>query len=354
MFRGLVISAGKLRADLSQHRSPGKIALGLAMGCTLGLLPMDNLVWAILFVAVLFLPVHQLGAFSAWVVVGLTSRYLSAVPEAIGEGLLNWESVRGLVVQCHQLPLGAWFRLNNTLVLGSLVCGVTAVIPAWIAIRSLARQSDRKGSDPIFYGVDESLPAYRKVVLQTPRERTPAQPTSTATSDIDTDTVPAVVAQSNLATGMATGTVPGVAAESGAPKAKVLRIDARHRDSDSRSDESYPQDEVTIRETFIEVIRLRATQPHLPLPNNEQSNTMILESQKSELLVPASDELVLSSASAEANTASSETTMARLSPPHQILAGPKSSNSLRFLLRHLTSHRCPQKSSESESRGTDA
>jgi hypothetical protein len=113
-------------------------------------------------------------------------------------------------------------------------------------------------------------------------------------------------------------------------------------------------DQVTIRETFIEVIRLRASQPPLPLPTNDQSNPMILESQQPELLVPVTDNVVSSMGTAEATTDVKESIMTRLSPAHQQLSGPKSSNSLRFLLSHLTSHRGAQDCLESERKGPSA
>jgi uncharacterized protein (TIGR03546 family) len=364
MFRGLVISAGKLRADLSQHRTPDKIAMGVAMGSTLGFLPMDNLVWALLFVGVLFLPVHQLSAFAAWLFVGLLSSYLSVLPNALGDWLLTWDVVRWLAVRCHGLPMGAWFRLNNTLVLGSLSLGVMMLISNWLARRVFVKQTSLRKSSYIFDRADEPMTVYRKIGSMATQLETqqPAQ----SDSALLTNNSSAIAIASIEAPNPCEMTV-SVASPT---RDYSLRMDPPHTDPPHTSShqglheeaaweshntgESDDIDQVTIRETFIEVIRLRASQPHLHSPTNDQSSPMILESQQPEVLVPATDHVVSSIGTTEATSEVKESVMTRLSPAHQQLSGPKSSNSLRFLLSHLTSHRSAQDCPESDRRGPQA
>ena len=355
MFRGLVISAGKLRAELSQHRSPDKIAMGVAMGSTLGFLPMDNLVWALLFVGVLFLPVHQLSAFAAWMFVGLLSSYLAVLPNSLGDWLLTWDVVRWLAVQCHGLPMGAWFRLNNTLVLGSLSLGVMMLISNGLARRMFFKRSSLRKSSYIFDRADEPMTVYRKVGSMATQLETqgPAQ----ANGALVTNHSPAIAITSIDPPHPCEMTV-SVALPT---RDYSLRMDPPHQglheeaDRGSRdTEESDDIDQVTIRETFIEVIRLRASQPHLHSPTNDQSSPMILESQQPDVLVPATDNVVSSVGATESTSEVTESVMTRLSPAHQQLSGPKSSNSLRFLLSHLTSHRSAQDCPESDRRGPQA
>jgi uncharacterized protein (TIGR03546 family) len=359
MFRGLVISAGKLRADLSQHRTPDKIAMGVAMGSTLGFLPMDNLVWALLFVGVLFLPVHQLSAFAAWLFVGLLSSYLSVLPNSLGDWLLTWDVVRWFAVRCHGLPMGAWFRLNNTLVLGSLSLGVMMLMSSWLARRVFVKQTSLRKSSYIFDRADEPMTAYRKIGSMATQLETqlPARDAS------------ALVTNNSLAIAITSIDPPN-------PSEMTVSVASSTRDFSLRMDPPHPSshqglheeaareshnfeesddiDQVTIRETFIEVIRLRASQPLLHSPTNDQSSPMILESQQPDVLVPATDNVVSSIGTTVATSEVKESVMTRLSPAHQQLSGPKSSNSLRFLLSHLTSHRSAQDCPESDRRGPQA
>ncbi len=333
------------------------------MGSTLGFLPMDNLVWALLFVGVLFLPVHQLSAFAAWLFVGLLSSYLSVLPNSLGDWLLSWEAVRWLAVQCHSLPMGAWFRLNNTLVLGSLSFGLMMLISNWFAGRVFGKPSSHRQPAYVFSRIDEPVVAYRKIGSMAPRPEIPSQ--AQADIAVATNHSSAIAITSVEVPIPSVATLPIVETNSAANTRPTrdysLRMDPPHtslRDEATKesqgAEKSNDAEQVTIRETFIEVIRLRATQPLLHSPTNDQSNDMILESQQPEVLVPATDNPVSSNGTTEATADVKESVMTRLSPAHQQLSGPKSSNSLRFLLSHLASLRSAHDCPESDRRGPQA
>lgn len=330
MFRGLVIAVGRLFADLSRHRSPLRIATGVALGTSLGFLPIDNLVWLLLLVAVLFLPVHQLSAAAAWLSTSLFAGHLSVIPDTLGAWLLSFTGFQWFVVQCHALPWSAWLRLNNTLVVGSLACGLSMLVPNWIALRMLAGRPKREPADPLDELANIAAP-YRKIPSSTSRSRSTKAPVASGALD-EAANPPTLVAPPVIA-----ATASGPAMQSTSPaKTTTLRVDPPHTSPSSDStveDEGFEQ--VTLRETFIEVVRLRAPQPHLFSQTHDRNDAMLLESKTS--IVSVTDSPIVShqdQSTAEGN----DPVVTRYSPAHHQLSGPKSSTSLRFLLRHLKSN----------------
>lgn len=328
MYRGLVIGVGRLFADLSQHRSPFRIAMGGALGTSLGLLPIDNLVWFLLLMAVLFLPVHQLSAVVAWLTTSCLGSYGSVVPDALGAWLLSLKGFQWLVVQSHAIPWSAWLRLNNTLVVGSLACGLSMFFPNWIALRILVGRPNRRVFHPLDELANIAAP-YRKMSSSSSRTKTLSDP-------VASDALAGPASPPTILVSPAMQTIPP------APTI-ALRVDPPHGSPASDSiTEDQSVEQVTLRETFIEVVRLRAPQPPLFSPTPDRNEAMLLES-----LTPKDSETDSPTVSHQDRSTVEETidsAVTRYSPAHHQLSGPKSSSSLRFLLRHLKSnHRSPDR-----------
>jgi uncharacterized protein (TIGR03546 family) len=311
MFRGLVASAHRLLAELSQHRSPDRIAWGMALGTSFGFIPMDNLVSALLLLSILFLPIHQLSAAGAWIATSLVGGVLAGIPETLGSWLLSLGFVQWLVCQCHALPLGPWLRLNNTLVLGGLAFGLMTLIPNWISWRFFARRARDQFVTGLLSDMAENATAYRKAssdATQSPVAAPVPMSMSSASEELEVEPTPPSIAMGSL--------------------------------QDIEQVES-----LTLQETFIEVVRLRASLSHFSVPAEVMNNTMILETETASAPQTMSDSV---SACADASTtAASVPYTTRCSPAHTLISGPKSSNSLQYLLRHLATHRDSQASAES-------
>lgn len=360
MFQGLVVSARRFLFEITQHRSPANMAMGGALGISLGFLPIDNLVWVLFLVAILFLPVHQLSAGAAWLMTILLGDQLSGIPNTFGEWILSMDGVRWCVVQWHSLPLGPWFRLNNTLVVGSLACGLILLIPNLVWGRIVSRQRRPRSIHPLEELTQEAK-SYRKMmspsISRERNDRIDDQPAKVAWST--SRPAPMVMEQPTIGTAtIGTATIePSSQPESpSTPQVPLvpysLRIDLSHTDSDSGSstDEQGTDeqgiDQLAIRETFIEVVRLRAPQPPQPSPRNDRKDTMLVESKTSIASVP--DRVMELQSEESAGATSNDSAVTRYSGAHQQLSGPKSSNSLRFLLRHLTTPRRESEPTESE------
>ena len=122
-----------------KETKPHQIALAVAFGVMLGLIPKANLL-AFLLVMILFLSRCNLGfGILAAALVSLVMVRLDAKIDLFGNKLLANVSVIDLEAALFHYPLFAWTALNNTLVLGSFVAGAIVFLPVYFAIFALCR-----------------------------------------------------------------------------------------------------------------------------------------------------------------------------------------------------------------------
>ena len=122
-----------------KETKPHQIALAVALGVMLGLIPKANLL-AFVLVTALFLLRCNLGfGILAAALVSLATIRIDAKVDLLGSRLLANASVIDLEAILFQYPLFAWTALNNTLVLGSFVVGGIAFLPVYLVIFTLCR-----------------------------------------------------------------------------------------------------------------------------------------------------------------------------------------------------------------------
>ena len=117
-----------------KETKPRHIALAVAIGVMLGLIPKANLI-AVVLVLALFLTRCNLGVgILTAALVSLAMPRLDTMANSLGTRLLAEKSVIDLEATLIQYPLFAWTSLNNTLVLGSFVSGVIAFLPVYLVV----------------------------------------------------------------------------------------------------------------------------------------------------------------------------------------------------------------------------
>jgi len=115
-----------------KENKPYQIALAVALGFMLGLIPKTNLV-ALALLLTLFLTRCNLGfgIFTA-ALVSLVVPRLDPLTDSLGTQWLASTAVVDLETTLFRYPLFAWTALNNTVVLGSLFTGVIAFFPVFL------------------------------------------------------------------------------------------------------------------------------------------------------------------------------------------------------------------------------
>ena len=122
-----------------KETKPHQIALAVALGVMLGLIPKANLLAFVLIMALFLLRCNLGFGILAAALISLATTRLDAKVDLLGTKLLANASVIDLEATLFQNPLFAWTALNNTLVLGSFIAGVIAFLPIYLIVFYLCR-----------------------------------------------------------------------------------------------------------------------------------------------------------------------------------------------------------------------
>lgn len=144
MFQTLWKLIGSLVRPITTERTPHQLALALALGVAIGLVPKLNLI-AVGWLLLLFIcRVNLLVGLGAAGMASLLGILLDPYLHQVGDWLLTSETLHPLFVTIYKLPLGPWTSINNTVVVGATVLGLLQFIPTYRYARSFfARRSEQ-------------------------------------------------------------------------------------------------------------------------------------------------------------------------------------------------------------------
>ena len=145
--------------------SPRQLALGLAFGVLIGLLPKDSLLpYAIGIIAVL--TPGNLVCLAAGTILGsLTSPLLDGLTHEIGLAALTYTPLESTWTSIYQLPLAPWTRLNNTVLMGNLLLGLALMAPIYL----VSNQFFLRLGPPLYRWLSNTSLAKRLVNSPTPQ-----------------------------------------------------------------------------------------------------------------------------------------------------------------------------------------
>ena len=131
MIKALV----KLVRALCSNTAPAEIAHAFAWGVILGFLPKDNALWYILFVLIFFMRIQR-GVFSlAVLVVSLFAGVADPLFDQIGYWVLTHPAMQDTMTKLINIPFVAFTKINNTIVMGCIICGICAYVPLYLFSR---------------------------------------------------------------------------------------------------------------------------------------------------------------------------------------------------------------------------
>jgi uncharacterized protein (TIGR03546 family) len=138
-----------------KETKPQHIALAVALGVMLGLVPKTNLI-ALVLVLALFLARCNLGfGIVVAALVSLATPRIDAMADTLGTRLLAEAKFIDLEATLFQYPFFAWTALNNTVVLGCFVVGLAAFFPIYLVVYTLCRMIQPRASGS---GLQASVP----------------------------------------------------------------------------------------------------------------------------------------------------------------------------------------------------
>ncbi len=135
-----------MRQAILGRTEPAQLAWGVAFGVLLGIVPHGNLLAVALVMLLLTLRVNH--AVAAVAVVGSTllATRLDPYSHPVGQFILTHEDFSRHLASAWELPLVPWTDINNTVVLGSFVIGMIALVPMFLLTYPVFHLLSPKGS----------------------------------------------------------------------------------------------------------------------------------------------------------------------------------------------------------------
>jgi len=113
------------------RNSTRQLALGVALGMVLGLLPKQNLSAVILATLIIALPVNLGAAFASTGLFSLLAMLVHPTAHRVGRAVLNLDSVQLALNGFRNTPVLPWTSLSDSEVLGSLLIGIVLAYPVY-------------------------------------------------------------------------------------------------------------------------------------------------------------------------------------------------------------------------------
>ena len=118
LFKALVIES-----------TPTQMSYGLALGVLLGVVPKGNLLAIVLGFCVAATRVNLAIAACAAVALTFMSSWFDSTFDQIGVYVLGHPSLQGFWEAVYDTPMMPWTDFNNSIVMGSLLCGLAIIWP---------------------------------------------------------------------------------------------------------------------------------------------------------------------------------------------------------------------------------
>ncbi|HEY3964786.1 MAG TPA: TIGR03546 family protein [Planctomycetaceae bacterium] len=124
-----------LAKALILETTPRQMAWGFALGMLIGLVPKGNLIAVALMTLFCALRINLAAGTGAIALFAWVGMYLDPVSHRLGEFLLTHESLRAHWTTLACMKVVPWTDFNNTVVLGSTLIGLAALLPVYFVAR---------------------------------------------------------------------------------------------------------------------------------------------------------------------------------------------------------------------------
>ena len=121
-----------VRQAIVGRNEPAQLAWGVSFGVLLGIVPHGNLLAVGLLILLLSLRVNHGIATVAAVASTFLATTLDPYSHQLGNYVLTHEDYSTHLASAWQLPFVPWTDINNTIVMGSLLIGLAAIVPIFL------------------------------------------------------------------------------------------------------------------------------------------------------------------------------------------------------------------------------
>jgi uncharacterized protein (TIGR03546 family) len=130
-------SIAKLILALNGNEMKSEVAAGFAWGLLLGLVPLGNICWFVLFIVSFFFRHNHGFKMISLIVIKLLAPLFLPLIDLVGWRVLHIDALQGMFITMYNMPFVPFTKFNNTLVAGGLVGGAVLWLPAFFLSMAL-------------------------------------------------------------------------------------------------------------------------------------------------------------------------------------------------------------------------
>lgn len=114
--------------------SSRRLAAGVALGMTIGLVPNESLVPYVIGVLLILSPANLLSGLASALFFGVLANFstMATLFDQLGIFILSREGLTNGIAMLYQYPLMPWLRIENSIVLGSTLFCLMMVVPVYL------------------------------------------------------------------------------------------------------------------------------------------------------------------------------------------------------------------------------
>lgn len=133
----MIKAIAKLVLALNGNVKKSQLAAGFAWGLLLGLIPMGNFFWVVLFIGSFFFRHNHSAKLLSMAVLKIFSPAFAPLIDQFGWAILHIEVLQPLFTSWYNMPFIPFTKFNNTLVAGGLVSGAVLWLPVFALFMAL-------------------------------------------------------------------------------------------------------------------------------------------------------------------------------------------------------------------------
>ena len=133
----MVKSISNLLKSFNSTVNPGEIAHAFSCGAILGLMPKDNLFWYLVFLFILFIRINKPSYLIMILVGAAISPAFDSLFDNVGYWFLTIPAFSSFFGTLLDIPFVAFTKFNNSVVMGSFLCGILFYVPIYFFGRFL-------------------------------------------------------------------------------------------------------------------------------------------------------------------------------------------------------------------------
>ncbi len=119
------------RSTVKGFDSSHQIALGVALGMMIGLIPKDSLLPYGVALLALLTNANLLSLIVSTLIFSQLSPLLDPITHPLGAWILTFDPLESIWISLYQTPIVPWTRIENTVVMGTLMLGILLAIPVY-------------------------------------------------------------------------------------------------------------------------------------------------------------------------------------------------------------------------------